>query len=583
MQLTELLFQKVKDLAGQGQLALKPGYVAVVSRAPSLRSVILAPVCPDPDDLKRLADGQGGATRVGVGLLSGAGSPYRLLRELGGSRQLLRYDPDGKKFDPVTEDQLEIDSFLRVECGMPAADAYTSFFVLEANELPSLRGKPAAGAGEPQVDAQRVKALNEELEMTRKFEGIQDRLYKVSERLHELGHLSSRLQQAQDAVAAVEGERKRMPWSAAEIKELSARASRAKEDLRKRDDALADIARKRQRAEEAETPASQPFLRNPWFYGGVLAGAGLDAFAFVLKKPFIALFGLIPYLAAAIAVLRFIEVDEADKQAGAFAQELLQREAAVKKTYDAEQAPLKSALKAARLNSPADLLNALREQESVQQRHEAAVKQLEAVKQDPDIVRVAAEIPLLQKEKASLEEQVQSTGFSRPVAEIEIDLKQAMGIATPRSGAAVPEGEIPRQLVVRGAELLNVAVDELWAQVSPRLNAYLAALTDRRVVSGKLEEKDLQLSAADGRTGAYTTLPPPLRDLVYAALRLALLERVGGHKRLPVVVDDAFGALEGPKRALIAKMLKGISSQTQVIHRMAEEPPAGTADLVLST
>jgi len=52
VQLTELLFQKVKDLNGQGQLSLKPGYVAVVSKAPSLRAVILAPVCPGPDDDK---------------------------------------------------------------------------------------------------------------------------------------------------------------------------------------------------------------------------------------------------------------------------------------------------------------------------------------------------------------------------------------------------------------------------------------------------------------------------------------------------------------------------------------------------
>ena len=77
------------------------------------------------------------------------------------------------------------------------------------------------------------------------------------------------------------------------------------------------------------------------------------------------------------------------------------------------------------------------------------------------------------------------------------------------------------------------------------------------------------------------TLPPPLRDLVYAALRLALLERVAGYKRLPVVVDDAFGILEAPKRALIGKMLKGIGTQTQVIHRVVDAPAAGTADTVL--
>ena len=60
------------------------------------------------------------------------------------------------------------------------------------------------------------------------------------------------------------------------------------------------------------------------------------------------------------------------------------------------------------------------------------------------------------------------------------------------------------------------------------------------------------------------------------------MERVCGYKRLPVVIDDAFGSLDAPKRALIAKMLKGISSQTQVLHRTAEAPPAGVADAVVT-
>ena len=62
---------------------------------------------------------------------------------------------------------------------------------------------------------------------------------------------------------------------------------------------------------------------------------------------------------------------------------------------------------------------------------------------------------------------------------------------------------------------------------------------------------------------------------------LGVLAGVETVKRLPVVVDDAFGTLEPAKRALIAKMLKGIATQTQVIHRVIEPPPAGTADLVL--
>ena len=52
MQLTELLYQRVKDLGAQGQIALRPGYVAVVSRAASLRSALVAALFPGPDDLR---------------------------------------------------------------------------------------------------------------------------------------------------------------------------------------------------------------------------------------------------------------------------------------------------------------------------------------------------------------------------------------------------------------------------------------------------------------------------------------------------------------------------------------------------
>src|SRR5207244_4489937 len=114
---------------------------------------------------------------------------HRILRELGGSRQLQRWEANGKKFAMLTEDALEIDSFLRVECGLPPGDAYTGFFVVEVNELPSLRSKSAAAASEAYVDQPRVKALKDELEMTKKFEGMQDRLFKIQQRLQELNEL----------------------------------------------------------------------------------------------------------------------------------------------------------------------------------------------------------------------------------------------------------------------------------------------------------------------------------------------------------------------------------------------------------
>ena len=580
MQLTELLFQKVRELGAQGQLALRPGYVAIVSKAAALRAAIVAPLFPGPEDLRLLVE-NGGPTRVGVGMLGGDGTPVRILRELGASRFLQKLDPKTRRFVNVTEDALEIDSFLRVECGFPAADAYTGFFIIEVNELPSLRGKAAAAAGEAYVDQARVKALRAELEMTKKFEATQDRLFKVQQRLLELKQVGDKVRAGEQELAAIEAELGRSPWTPEELADLVARAGRAKEDLKKRDEALAEIATRRQRALRDVPPPPDPLLKDPWFGGGLAGGVLLDALAFFLRKPSLALLGLLPFAAALVAALRFIGADEADKEAASTTRELKDREESVRRAYDAGQAPLKAALKAAGATSAGELLELFRQREEVAAKHEAARARVAKLRDEPELPRVPIETPILESERAKLEEAVLTMGFSRPIGEIELDLRHAMGISDARR-VVLPDAEVPKHLVDRAAELLNLSPEELWGQLGPRLSAYLAALTDKRVVSGKPDAAGLLVvSAADGRSGPYMSLPMPLRDLVYTALRLALLEKVAGYKRVPVVIDDGFATLDAGKRALLAKMLKGISSQTQIIHRSIEPPPAGCADVVL--
>jgi len=581
VQLTELLYQRVKDLGAQGQIALRPGYVAVISRAASLRSALLAALFPGPDDLRRLVDGEG-PTRIGLGLVSGDGTPYRLLRELGGARQLQRFDAAGKKFSTLSEDNLEIESFLRVECGLPPADHYFSFFILESNELPSLKARGVSGP-EAVVDGAKVQALKQEMEQTRRYEGIQDRLFKVQQRLHELTELNHRFRQAQDELNAIQAELARSPWTPEQMKDLTARAGRAKEDVKRRDDALSELAYKRQRAIQTTPPPAESLWGNPWFVVGLLLGIGIDAVAVWLRNPTIAFAGLVPFFAALVALLRWIQVDEADKEAATYLKELKEREQAVHRLYNEEQALLKNAMKAAHVDSAADLVQLFEEREKVIRSREDARALVEELRKQPDLARVPIESPLLEEEKRKLEAEVSAQGFARPIGEIEMDMKHAMGLGgSRRGGTIVPEPEVPQNLVDKAAELLNLSPDEVWEAIGQRLSAYLSALTDKRIVSSTTDEKrHWVLSNADGRSGPYHGLPPQLKDLAYAALRLALLERVAAYKRLPVVVDDAFSALEPAKRALIAKMLKGIAAQTQIIHRTVEEPPQGTADLVV--
>jgi hypothetical protein len=581
VQLTELLFQKVKELGSQGQIALRPGYVAVVSRAASLRGAVIATLYPGPDDVRRLVDGNG-PTRVGIGIVSGDGTPYRLLRELGGTRQLQRFDAAGKKFSTLSQDALEIDSFLRVECGLPPAEHYSSFFVLEANELPSARAR-SGGPSAASVDSAKVQALKQELEQTRRYESVQDQLFKVQQRLQELSEIGHDFREAQDELNAIQAELARSPWTPEQMKDLGARAARAKEDLRRRDEALHDISLRRQRAIESTPAAAASLWGKPWFLGGILGGIAVDGVAVWLRNPTVGLAGLVPFLAALVAVLRWIQADETEKRATAYLKELKDREKDVQRAYNEEQAPLKNAIKSAGVDSASELLDLFAEREKVAKAREKARSRVEELRKTPDLARVSIEIPLLEEEKKKLEAEVHAQGFARPIGEIEADLKHAMGLTSARKGGALlSEADIPQMLVDKAADILNLSADEVWSSIAPRLSAYLSALTDKRIVSATTDEKNQWiLSNADGRTGPFQGLPPQLKDLAYVALRLALLERVAAYKRLPILVDDSFGGLEPQKRALVAKMLKGIAAQTQIIHRTGEAPPDGTADLVV--
>ena len=589
MQLTELLYQRVKELGGQGQLALRPGYVAIVSRAGAVRAALVATLFPGPDDQRKLMDGAAaeGPLRIGLGLIAGDGIPYRILREVGGSRQLQRFDPASKKFTLLTEDSLEIDSFLRVDCGLPPGDAYANFFVIENNELPSVRAQAISSAGAVQVDRAKVKALREELESTQRFEGLQDALFKVQQRLHELGEMDHRLRAAEEEYRNADEQAQRSPWTAEQIKDLTKRAASAKDLQKRREEQLGEVSTRLQRASE-ETPAEvKPFSQDPWFGGGLAGGLALDALAFALKSPNIALLGLIPYAAALVSVLRWIQADEAEKEAAASLEDLIAREKQLKKTFDDEATPLQAALKAANAGSADELIEIFKQREEVLALRDAAKARCDALQADPELSQVATEMRGLDAERRKLEQDVAAQGFARAVGEIEKDLKAALGIAAApaKAGAksglllAVPEGALPMLLAGRAAELLNLTAEEIWVQVGPRLSTYLAALTDQRVVAAKPDAKGaLILAAKDGRQGPYLGMPVPLRDLCYSALRLALLERVVTAKKLPVVVDDAFAPLAPEKRPLIGKMLKGLAAQTQVIHRSAEAPAAGLAD-----
>jgi len=364
--------------------------------------------------------------------------------------------------------------------------------------------------------------------------------------------------------------------------DILARAARLKDEERKRDELLANIAADRHELIDRTPREPEPFQRSTLFSGGLAAGVLIDAVAVLLKRPSVALLGLAGFGAALVAVLRWIEADESGSRQEEELEELAGREDRIKKEFAEQLAPVKSALKAAGVESAEELAAHFNEKAAVDATRLAVAAKLENLKADP-LHGSLGDRDRLADEKQQLEIAISTQGFARPLQTIENELKAALGLgAVVEKKGQAADAEVPKGLFAQAAQILSVPLESLAAPIEPRLAAYLTALTDKRIVAGRMDANGhLLLSTPDGRWGPYAGLPPPLRDLAYIALRLALLEKVAGSKKAPIFIDDAFGSLEPPRRALISRMLKGIAAQGQVIHRMAEAPPAGLAEHVV--
>ncbi|MBS2021996.1 MAG: hypothetical protein JST92_06270 [Deltaproteobacteria bacterium] len=376
-------------------------------------------------------------------------------------------------------------------------------------------------------------------------------------------------------------------FTPAQIKELTGRAQRAQTDRQKHLDALADVGAQADKLEEETPPLPDTLMRDPLLWGGIAGGLAIDGVSFLMKAPLLAVVGLVPYFGSLLAALRWIDAHEAAEGTEAQIKRLREREEQMKKTFAEDQAPLKAALKTAKVESPEELVELFKHRDEQLRLRDQAAERLARLREEPELAAIAEERPRLMEEKQVLELTVASQGFARGVSEIENDLKRELGLTAPEPAKdqkknTADDGSDAKKLFERAAELLGTTPAELMTAVAPRLSAYLTALTDKKLASAKMDPAGMVfLLAADGRGGPYATAPQPMKDQGYLAMRLALLERVIGAKKMPVFIDDTFASVDAAKKPLLAKMLKGLAQQTQVLHRVPEAPVAGVFDAVV--
>jgi hypothetical protein len=103
-------------------------------------------------------------------------------------------------------------------------------------------------------------------------------------------------------------------------------------------------------------------------------------------------------------------------------------------------------------------------------------------------------------------------------------------------------------------------------------------LSDQRLTRVQFDHAGRATLTAPGRTVAAGDLGSVDIDILFMAIKLALVERGAGPSKIPVLLDDPFGKQPDAKLQLISRMLKHIGVQTQVVHVTTAAPHKALAD-----
>jgi len=114
--------------------------------------------------------------------------------------------------------------------------------------------------------------------------------------------------------------------------------------------------------------------------------------------------------------------------------------------------------------------------------------------------------------------------------------------------------------------------------VGAKASQALAGLTLNRLSGVTADDRGNVQVVSGGRPSPALTLPPADRDLVWVALKLALLEQALASAKALAIVEDAFGGLSDGTRRTIGRLLKQAAKGGQIIHATSDPAFREAAD-----
>jgi len=599
--LLEIAAQGVRGLTlPGGRATLRAGYNVIAADGPVLRRLLEALLWPDPRDgetVPRASSGPGGAAvRGGLTVVGSDGVTYRLVRDLAAGCQLHRFDPERRSFSLVSQDLAGIAQHLRGPVGLPERSRFAALLALSASELPSrqpasgLRGAaglavPARKPMGPEQSRKRIAELRDELvraqsaeKLQYRMDGLQTRLFKLEEELR----AGQKIREGLDAAEAALRDLKPLSEAIAPLGDIDPRVAAFEKAAARRDEALAKVGEERQALEgEAARGGPASFWKDHRFLAG--AGAGLVALAAgvagrgssELGLRYLALLDIPAFGYAAWVALRWVGELEEGGRSGRRRWLLEEHERKVLEQYERDTGEVRRVMKAPGLSTSADLKEAPGRLADAQSVAAEWSRRLEDYRAKPESRSTQQQREQVQAEIQAIEEQLagEAGGYVREPRSIgaEISRIESEAAAPPPPAAPVAApipaaGDPLKGLLERAARELATSPAGAARALQGRLAEMVPLLSAQRLGGCLADDRGNLVVQSGGRPVPSLTLPAADRDLVFLALKLALMEQSVAAGKAMAFCEDAFAGLPEGSRRAAARMLKQAARGGQILH-----------------
>jgi len=268
-------------------------------------------------------------------------------------------------------------------------------------------------------------------------------------------------------------------------------------------------------------------------------------------------------------------------------------EAKVMAQFARDAGVVQEALKALGLGKPAELKEALERLAAADQGVAEARERLAEWEADAQTSDALAEKQKVEEQMRQVETRLseQAGGFVREVQAVEAELARAEAEAAappapapppvqaaPRPAAAPPGGEPLRGLLERAAAELGGSPASVARGLAARASQAVAGFTLNRYTGVSADDRGNVQVVSGGRAVSAMTLPLGERDLVFLALKVALLEQALATGKTVAILEDVFAGLSDGVRRTGARLLKALAKPGQVIHATTDPAFREAAD-----